>query len=238
MSTASHLDVAADSILYCRGLEAIIEEGVVLNLLDLDAFRACPLTRTPFDFLVLRDFVRPESRSAIDEAFPPITHGGSFPIEVLRYGTAFAQLVEELNSPDLRRAFEEKFGIDLSGRPTMTTVRGRCTTRDGNIHTDSETKIITVLIYLNPPWAESGGRFRLLRSGHDLDDAIVEVPPEAGTLVAFRRAANSYHGHTPFIGERRVLQFNWITEKAVVRRELARHRVSALVKSILPRRSA
>jgi hypothetical protein len=188
----------------------------------------------PFDFLVVRDFVRAEARPAIDRAFPQVRRGGSFPVEVLRYGKAFGELVEELNGPEVRRAFEEKFGLDLSGRPTMTTVRGRCTTRDGNIHTDSETKIITVLIYLNPPWTDPGGRFRLLRSGQDLDDTIVEVPPDNGTLVAFRRGPNSYHGHTPFIGERRAVQFNWITSKAVVRRELMRHRLSALVKHLLP----
>jgi SM-20-related protein len=206
----------------------------MLTLLDMDAFRACPLTRVPFDFLVLRDFVRAEARSAINQAFPPIAHGGSFPVEVLRYGPAFAGLVDELISPDLRRAFEEKFELDLAGRPTMITVRGRCTTRDGYIHTDSKTKIISALIYLNPPWTDPGGRFRLLRSARDLNDVILEVLPNSGTLVAFRRASNSYHGHTPFVGARRVVQLNWITKKAVVQREVMRHRLSALFKHILP----
>jgi hypothetical protein len=41
-------------------------------------------------------------------------------------------------------AFELKFSIDLTGRPTMITVRGRCSKeKDGKIHTDSKTKIIT-----------------------------------------------------------------------------------------------
>jgi SM-20-related protein len=203
------------------------------SVVDLNAFRATPLTREPFNFLVVRDFVRPEARTNIDQDFPCIPRGGSFPVEVLEYGVAFARLVEELNGAEVRRAFEEKFSIDLMGRPTMTTVRGRCTTRDGNIHTDSETKIITALIYLNPDWCDAGGRFRLLRSAKDLDDVIVEVLPERGALVAFRRSANSYHGHTPFVGERRVVQFNWITEEKVVRRELMRHRVSARIKRFM-----
>ncbi len=203
-------------------------------VLDLDAFRATPLTREPFDFLMVRDFVRPEARAAIGRDFPRVPRGGSFPVEVLDYGPAFAALVEALNGPEMRRAFEEKFEIDLDGRPTMITVRGRCTTRDGNIHTDSETKIITVLIYLNPDWADPGGRFRLLRSANDLEDVILEVPPDRGTLVAFRRSPNSYHGHTPFIGERRAVQFNWVTEEGVVRRELMRHRLSARIKRFVP----
>jgi len=33
---------------------------------------------------------------------------------------------------------------------------------------------------------------------------IVEVPPSDGTLVAFKRSDNSWHGHKPFSGKRRV----------------------------------
>jgi hypothetical protein len=200
------------------------------SVLDLDAFRAMPLTRDPFNFLVVPEFVRPQARPTIGQDFPGIPHGGSFPLQVLDYGEAFARLVEELNTAEVRRAFEVKFDIDLDGRPTMTTVRGRCAARDGRIHTDSKTKIITMLIYLNPDWREAGGRFRLLRSAKDLDDVIVEVLPERGTLVAFRRCDISYHGHTPFLGERRVVQFNWCTDERVVRREIMRHRLSAWIK--------
>ena len=81
----------------------------------------------------------------------------------------------------MRQAFESKFGIGLSGRPVMFTVRSRCSEKDGQIHTDSASKVITVLIYMNPRWEEAGGRLRLLRSGTDLDDFVVEVPPEEGT---------------------------------------------------------
>ena len=140
--------------------------------------------------------------------------------------------MNELNSPQMRSAFERKFSLDLNGRPTMTTVRGRCSEKDGQIHTDSETKIITVLIYMNPNWETSGGRLRLLRSADNLDDMIMEVPPSEGTLLAFKRSDNSWHGHKPFTGERRVIQFNWVTSEDVVRREQARHRFSATLKKV------
>ncbi len=84
------------------------------------------------------------------------------------------------------RAFEEKFKLDLTSRPTITTVRGRCDAGDGKIHTNSKTKIITVLIYADQNWEDAGGRLRLLRSAHDLNDIIVKVPPVAGTLLAFK----------------------------------------------------
>ena len=92
-------------------------------------------------------------------------------------------MLNELSSDAFREAFEDKFGIDLSGRPTITTVRSRCGVGDGKIHTDSVTKIITVLIYMNAGWDQPGGRLRLLRSSDDLNDIIVEVPPIAGTLL-------------------------------------------------------
>ena len=73
---------------------------------------------------------------------------------------------------------------------------------------------------------------RLLRSADNLDDMILEVPPSEGTLLAFKRSDNSWHGHKPFNGERRVIQFNWVTSEDVVRREQARHRFSATLKKV------
>ncbi len=208
--------------------------------LDYTAFRATPLTREPFPFLVIPEFIKPKARAAIHADYPRIDSPGSFPVAGLTYGPGFQGLLDELRGPAFRTACEEKFGIDLGGRSTMITVRGRCGTRDGNIHTDAVSKIITVLLYMNPTWEQAGGRLRLLRSPHDIEDVLVEVPPTEGTLVAFRRTDNSYHGHKLFIGPRRVIQFNWVTHQGFERREMIRHRVSAWMKRTLAmfRRSA
>jgi hypothetical protein len=204
--------------------------------LDLAAFRATPLTRQPFDYLVLPRFVRSEACAAINAGYPQINQPGSFPVGSLTYGPAFAEFLNTLTGPEVRQAFQEKFRLDLSDRPTMVTVRGRCGPKDGCIHTDAVTKLITVLIYMNPHWEQPGGRLRLLRSATELEDALVEVPPEEGTLVAFRRSDNSYHGHKPFTGSRRVIQLNWVTDRWTVQREILRHRVSAWMKRMLGRR--
>jgi SM-20-related protein len=204
----------------------------MLSMLDLERFRATPLTRDPFDFLIVPGFVKDDERAAINQDYPDVARPGSFPLREVTYGPAFAKLIEEMRSDEFRKACEEKFDIDLTNRPDMVTVRGRCSEKDGKIHTDSETKIITILIYMNPAWESSGGRLRLLRSGNNLDDAIVEVPPTEGTLLAFRRGNNSWHGHKPFSGPRRVIQFNWVTSEAVVRREQNRHRFSAWMKKL------
>jgi SM-20-related protein len=204
----------------------------MLSMLDLERFRNTPLTREPFEFLIVPEFVKADARLAIEKDYPEVEGPGSFPLREVTYGPAFAKLVEEMRSDEFRKAFEEKFNVDLTNRPDMMTVRGRCSEKDGKIHTDSETKIITILIYMNSAWESSGGQLRLLRSGNNVDDVILEVPPTEGTLLAFRRSNNSWHGHKPFSGPRRVIQFNWVTSEAVVHREQNRHRLSAWMKKL------
>lgn len=205
-----------------------------MSCIDLDGFRATPLCRDPYDHIIVPRFLRPEAIAAIEADYPAIDRPGSFPLAGLQYGPAFAALVAELEGEDVRNAFAEKFGVDLAGRPVMITVRGRCQAKDGRIHTDTASKIITVLIYMNSAWEAPGGQLRVLRSPDDLDDYAAEVPPVAGTLLAFRRSERSWHGHHPFVGPRRVIQLNWVTDEEVVRREQARHRVSAWVKKLVP----
>jgi SM-20-related protein len=204
----------------------------MVSMLDLERFRTTPLTREPFEFLIVPEFVKAEARSTIDKDYPEVARAGSFPLREVTYGPAFAKLIEEMRSEEFRKAFEAKFDVDLTNRPDMITVRGRCSEKDGKIHTDSETKIITILVYMNSAWESSGGQLRLLRSGTNLEDVILEVPPTEGTLLAFRRSNNSWHGHKPFSGPRRVIQFNWVTSEAVVRREQNRHRFSAWMKKL------
>ncbi len=203
------------------------------HYLGIEQFRITPLVRRPFEHLIVPQFLGAQALAEINADYPKITNAGSFPVDQLAFGLAFRTLLDELNGDEFREAFEQKFGVDLSGRPTITTVRGRCGAGDGKIHTDSATKIITVLIYVNASWDQPGGRLRLLRSAHDLNDIIVEVPPVAGTLLAFKRSNNSWHGHEPFVGERRVIQFNWLTSQGNRQIAMLRHHTSASFKRLL-----
>lgn len=205
-----------------------------MSFLNLEKFRATPLTRDPFDFVIVPGFLRQETRDALNADFPAIAKPGSYPVSEVHCGARFEALLKEIQEPEFKTAIEEKFGVDLTGRPTMVTVRGRCQQKDGRIHTDTETKIITVLIYLNQEWEDQGGRLRVLRSADDLNDMVAEIPPEWGTLLAFRRSENSYHGHKPYTGERRSIQLNWVTDAGVVEHELSRHRMSARLKQLNP----
>ena len=211
---------------------------MLLSVLDLDRLYAAPLERDPFDFVVVEDFIRRDALAALDADFPAIRGSGSYPVESLECGPAFRDLVAALTGRELGRAVGEKFALDLSGRPTLVTIRGASDGKDGRIHTDSATKIITLLLYMNPVWDRAEGRLRLLRGPDDLDDWVQEVAPLAGTMLAFRRSERSFHGHRPHIGPRRSLQLNWVTDQNVVRRELSRHRWSARLKALNPFTSA
>jgi len=202
-----------------------------MTYLNLDALKAAPVVREPFDYLILKDFVRPEQAAAIGRDYPAIDKPGSFTLEDVGVSGALEGLIAELDGPEFRAAVAKKFDLDL---PTMFTVRGVCGAEDGQIHTDSKTKIITVLLYLNEAWAPDGGRLRLLRNGEDLEDIVAEVPPDFGTLLVFRRSENSWHGHKPFAGPRRVVQMNWVTSNRTVAWQQFRHRVSAAVKRLSP----
>lgn len=204
-----------------------------MQIFDLETFRATPLNRDPYEHLVIPGFVKAEALERINADYPKIEHAGSFPLDHLEFGPAFKAMIDALEGEEFRRAFEDKFELDLSKRPTTITVRGRSDMHDGKIHHDSASKIITVLLYMNPAWDDSGGRLRVLRSRDSIEDVAAEAPAAGGALVAFLRSDHSWHGHLPFVGERRVIQFNWVTDNESQRFAIFRHRVSASVKQML-----
>ena len=203
--------------------------------LDYPALRDTPLATDPFPHLLLPGFVPPDSLRRVVADLPAIEQRGSFPVEALRLGPAALDLMEEIRGPRLREAIAARFGLDLSAAPTMVTLRGRTTERDGHIHADSTAKRVTVLLYLNPDpdiFGRHEGCLRLLRGPRDLEDYAVEVPPVNGTMLVFPNAPDAWHGHKTFVGPRYAIQLNYMTTDARARGELRRHRLSALVKRL------
>ncbi|MBX3505019.1 MAG: 2OG-Fe(II) oxygenase [Parvibaculum sp.] len=205
-----------------------------MSLIDIEALRATPLKTDPYDYFVVPAFVTGKALDSVIADFPNIDSTGSIPPSELEIHGSFQQLLDEMNGPEFREAIEEKFGLDLSDRPTMFTIRGFCARNNGKIHTDTKSKIVTVLLYLNQEWEAGGGRLRILRSGTDLNDAVEEVSPNGGTLLVFRRSDNSWHGHEPFEGQRRAIQMNWVTDEEVVQHEQRRHRFTSTLKKLNP----
>ena len=201
--------------------------------LNIARLRAAKVETEPFNYMIVPGFLSADSIRAINATYPRIEKGGSFPVDSLDESMVVREVIEELDGPEFEAAIAEKFDVALDGRPKMYSLRGWTRAKDGQIHTDSKDKIITVLIYLNEDWKQDGGRLRILRNGHDVDDFAAEVPPDNGTLLIFKRSDNSWHGHHPFEGQRRSLQMNWMTSEGSKGFHAIRHRISAAVKKVM-----
>jgi len=184
-------------------------------MLQISALEQTKLESSPFEHVVVKDFIGNDAISEINRDYPEISDPKNFQIDDLSFGPGFEQFLTELQSDEVREAVGRKFGVDLTGKPSQITVRRLCEASDGKIHTDSRTKIISALVYFNEEWPHEGGQLRLLRSESNVEDYAVEVPPKAGTLLVFRRCDHSYHGHKPFDGERRMVQIAWVEPKRV-----------------------
>jgi hypothetical protein len=199
-------------------------------MLNIDGIARAATVNEPFEHFVAQDVLPRVLADSLLADFPHVTGSGSFAVSMLKCGPTFQSLVEEIKSPEFAVAIGDHFSCDLTGLSQLITVRGQSGPKDGFVHTDSEWKVVTALLYLNPGWQEDSGRLRLLRSA-DLDDVAVEVPPDWGTLIVFRRSARSFHGHKLFCGARRLVQVNWATDAVRVERELHRHQRSSAIKS-------
>ena len=163
--------------------------------------------------------------------FPYIDSGGSFPSDNLKEGD-IKKLVEELEGDEFKAILENKLGVNLKDAEVITTLRGFSRFKDGKIHTDSQSKIVTVLLYLNKDWDNEIGNLRLLKKNNDLDNYIQEISSEYGNLVAFKVTDNCWHGFVPFEGKRLSIQLNYIYPKSLNIHKI-RHKLSASFKKLI-----
>ena len=163
--------------------------------------------------------------------FPDIASGGSFPSDNLKEGN-IKKLVEELEGDEFKAILENKLGVNLKDAEVITTLRGFSRFKDGKIHTDSQSKIVTVLLYLNKNWDNEIGNLRLLKKNNDLENYIQEISSEYGNLVAFKVTDNCWHGFMPFEGKRLSIQLNYIYPKSLNIHKI-RHKLSASFKKLI-----
>lgn len=192
----------------------------------------------PFAFLIAKGVLPDASASALDADFPRYSNAGFFPHEEKDCGPSINAVVKDLSSPAFADAIGNHLGIDrLGSYPSLVTICRSLNLRHGTIHTDSRSKVATALLYLNPSWPEiSEGCLRFLNRIDNIDDmAVPEVRPLYGTFVAFRRSENSFHGHLPHEGERRVIQIAWLTSEEEKERKTRRGKFSRLFKKLFGR---
>ena len=65
------------------------------------------------------------------------------------------------------------------------------------------------------------------------DDVVVpELKPLFGEFAVFKRCENSFHGHLPYEGERRVIQVAWLTSEEEKLRKTKRGKFSRAFKKL------
>ncbi|AWN52310.1 2OG-Fe(II) oxygenase [Methylobacterium sp. 17Sr1-1] len=207
-----------------------------LSILDVDAVRAAPVAHDPYHYFLGRQVLRSEAIADLKRDFPAIAKPGYLTVDEVQLTGRFKDLIEELESDDFSRVLGEKFGLDLVSCPRLTTIMRRSQPKYGAIHTDGPSKVMTLLVYMNDEWdAPEAGRLRVLYDGERFEPYAVEVPPTMGTMFAFLRADNSWHGHRPFEGERRVVQVAWVKDAAELERKRKRNRTAQFLKGIFGR---
>jgi hypothetical protein len=187
----------------------------------------------PFPFMVAHGQLPDEARGDLESDFPPYTSAGFFPYEATECGPSVNQLIQDMTSPAFAGAVGKLLQIDnLHQYPTLVTLCRLLNKRHGTIHTDSKSKVATALIYLNAQWPDSSdGCLRFLHKIDDIDSLIApELIPLYGELAVFKRCENSFHGHLPYEGERRVIQVAWLTSDEARLRKTKRGKFSRVFK--------
>jgi SM-20-related protein len=207
-----------------------------MQILDEAAIRNSQFSKEPYPHFLGSGFLKQDAIPELSRDFPDIKKSGYLTIDDIEVGGRFKQLVEELEGEELTEILSQRFGLDLHPYPRLTTVRKLSQGSDGRIHTDGPSKVMTLLVYMNEAWSDSpDGRLRVLYNGSDFEPYACEVPPIMGTVFAFLRADNSWHGHKPFTGERRVVQVAWVKDQAELDRKKKRNATSKFFKSLFRR---
>ena len=199
-------------------------------MIDFNKLQSVEVDKTHYPFFALNNcLIDNPSSTALARDFPDIESGGSIPPSSIDLEESIKKLISDLESQEMKTILEEKLNVDLSNAEIVTTLRGYSRKKDGKIHTDSKSKIITLLLYLNESWEYETGKLRMLKNGENLDDFIKEIPATLGSVVAFKVTENCFHGFLPFEGKRQSIQMNYVYRKNAKTHKL-RHFLSSLFK--------
>lgn len=205
----------------------------MLKNIDVQKLHEATINSEYFPYCEIDNFIQANKQESLKQDFPEIHVRGSIPASKLKYGPSFQDLIDDLYSDELKNTIAEKFNVDLSQTVPLLTVRGHTDLKDGQIHIDTKSKVMTILLYLNDDWNEDTGNLRLLRNSDNLENYFAEVKPTFGKLLVFKVTPNCWHGHYPFEGRRRTLQLNYVTGPDIVKKELRKHAQSFTFKQFI-----
>jgi len=164
------------------------------SILKLDALKNAEVASTPYPYFVVENALADSEVQAVIQDFPKIEQGGSFNIEDVEIKPNFDRFLKSLDTPEFRQILTDKFDVNVMEHPMMITLRGYSRQKDGRIHSDSKSKLLTVLIYLNESWDAPNGRLRILNDDKDINNYVTEINAGPGSLVAFKVTDNGWHG--------------------------------------------
>lgn len=209
---------------------------MALSLVNVEAVRNAPISHEPYDYFLGSGILKEEAVPELKRDFPEIQKPGYLTVDEVGLKGRFKTLIEELESPEFTEEISKKWGRDMHPYPRLTTIMKRSQPKYGAIHTDGPSKVMTMLVYMNDEWQQDeGGRLRVLYDQKNYDHYKLEVPPVMGTMFAFLRSDNSWHGHLPFVGERRVVQIAWVKSQADVDRKKKHNKLAQVFKGIFGR---
>ena len=202
------------------------------SILKLDALKNAEVASTPYRYFVVENALADSEVQAVIQDFPKIEQGGSFNIEDVEIKPNFDRFLKSLDTPEFRQILTDKFDVNVMEHPMMITLRGYSRQKDGRIHSDSKSKLLTVLIYLNESWDAPNGRLRILNDDKDINNYVTEINAGPGSLVAFKVTDNGWHGYIPYEGQRQSIQINFLTSEKANAKHKFFHGLSAKVKKI------
>jgi SM-20-related protein len=209
---------------------------MALSLVNVEAVRNAPVSHEPYDYFLGSGLLKGEAVPELKRDFPSIEKPGYLTVDEVQLKGRFKTLIDELESPDFTEEISRKWGKDMHPYPRLTTIMKRSQPKYGAIHTDGPSKVMTMLVYMNDDWgSDDGGRLRVLYDGEHFEPYAVEVPPVMGTVFGFLRADNSWHGHRPFSGERKVVQIAWVRDEKELERKKSRNKTAQFFKGIFGR---
>lgn len=200
------------------------------SVLKLDELKNATVSSSPYAYFVVENSIVESEVQAVIKDFPKIEQGGSYNIEDVEIKPHFAQLLASVDTPEFRQILTEKFEVDVMKHPMMITLRGFSRQKDGRIHSDSKSKLITILIYLNESWDAPTGRLRILNDDKDIHNYVTEINAGPGSLVAFKVTDNGWHGYIPYEGQRQSIQINFLTSEKANAKHKFFHGLSAKLK--------
>ena len=94
-------------------------------MLNFSQLRSAKVNSEPFPHLIECNSIAEDELPGLLADFPDVSVPGSIPVSELAGGPNFQRFITELEGPNFRELLEQKFSLDLNGRPVVTTARGK-----------------------------------------------------------------------------------------------------------------